>query len=126
MLLEIKEGKSNMEEKQEIIESNSKEIEEGKAFAFLGVFFTVLGFAIVLIAKKDNNYAMYYAKQGLVIGIGFFALSMIMIIPVIGWITGAVGYILLSVLWIIGWIKALSGKMTPIPLIGLYADKFKI
>jgi len=41
----------------------NKEIEEGKMFAFLGVFLTIIGFVIVLLAKKDNKYAMYYAKH---------------------------------------------------------------
>ena len=36
---------------------SKKEIEEGKIFAFLGIFLTILGFIIVLLAKKENKYA---------------------------------------------------------------------
>ena len=106
--------------------SSSKEIEEGKIFAFLGVFLGIIGFVIVLLTKKDNKYAMFYAKQGLVLTIAYVIAMIVMIIPILGWIVGMIAYILLLVLWVIGWINALSGKEKHIPLIGQFADKFDI
>ncbi|MBN1544430.1 hypothetical protein JW898_03125 [Candidatus Woesearchaeota archaeon] len=105
---------------------SSKEVEDGKIFAFLGVFLTIIGFIIVLLAKKDNKYAMYYAKQGLVLFIAYVILWIIGIIPVLGWIIAILGSIFLLILWILGWIYALSGEEKPIPIIGQFADKFKI
>ncbi len=105
---------------------SSKEVDDGKAFAFLGVFLGIIGFVIVLLAKKENKYAMYYAKQGLVLTIAYVAVWVVMLIPVLGWIVGILASLLLFVLWIIGWINALSGKEKPIPLIGQYADKINI
>lgn len=102
------------------------DVEEGKAFAFLGVFLGLLGFLIVLLAKKENKYAMYYAKQGLVLTIAYVAVWIIMLIPVLGWIIGILASILLFVLWIIGWVNALSGVEKPIPIIGQFAEQFKI
>ena len=104
---------------------NMKEIEEGKAFAFLGIFLTVLGFIIVLLAKKDNKYAMYYAKQGLIIFIAYIILAVIGMIPFLGWAIAAIGSIALVVLWIIGLVNSLSGEMKPIPFIGKYAALIK-
>lgn len=107
----------------------SKEIEEGKIFAFLATFLTIIGFIIVLLAKKDNKYAVYYAKQGLVL----FILSIIIFIAApfiailllpIGWIIPPLLYIFWGILWVISWIYALSGKMKPVPLIGRLAEKF--
>ena len=106
----------------------AKKSDDGKLFAFLGVFLTTIGFLIVLLAKKDDKYAMYYAKQGLVLFIAVVIVSIVgSIIPLIGWfIILPVGNLILLILWIIGWINALSGKEKPIPLIGKFADKFNI
>ena len=110
--------------------NSSSEVEEGKAFAFLGVFLTLIGFLIVLLTKKDNKYAMYYAKQGLVLFIAFAVVGIIntvfMFIPVLGWLLGGILWILCVILWIIGWVNALSGEEKPIPIIGHFPDQFKI
>ncbi|MFC1741153.1 DUF4870 domain-containing protein [Nanoarchaeota archaeon] len=106
--------------------SSSKEVDDGKAFAFLGVFLGIIGFIIVLLAKKDNKYAMFYAKQGLVLTIAWVILWVIGIIPVLGWIISFLGSILLLVLWIIGWVYALGGTEKEIPLIGQFAEKINI
>ena len=108
----------------------SKEVEEGKIFAFLGVFLTIIGFLIVLLTKKDNKYAMYYAKQGLVLFIAYVILFIagwiLMFIPFLGWLIMAIAWIVLLILWIIGIVYSFSGEEKPIPLIGKFAEKFKI
>lgn len=106
--------------------ASSKEVEEGKVWAFLGVFLGIIGFVIVLLAKKDNKYAMFYAKQGLVLTIAYVIAMVVMIIPILGWIVGMIAYVVLLVLWIIGWVYALSGEEKRIPIIGQFADKFDI
>jgi len=104
----------------------SKEIDEGKAFAFLGVFLTILGFIIAILAKPKNKYAMFYAKQGLVLFIAWIIVWVLSWIPIIGWfIIMPVGNLILVILWVIGWIYALSGKEKEIPLIGTFAKHFK-
>jgi uncharacterized membrane protein len=116
--------------KKQVVHTGSKDIDEGKAFAFLGVFLGLIGFVIVLLAKKENKYAMYYAKQGLVITIAWVAVWVaswvLMWIPVIGWFILFAAWVFLLVLWVIGWINALSGKEKPIPLIGQFGEKFNI
>lgn len=108
----------------------SKEVEEGKIFAFLGVFLTIIGFIIVLLAKKENKYAMYYAKQGLVLFIAWVIVAIVgmilAFIPILGWLVWVVLYLGMLILWIIGWINALSGVEKPIPIIGKYAEKIKL
>ena len=108
----------------------SKEVEEGKIFAFLGVFLSIIGFAIVLLAKKDNKYAMYYAKQGLVLFVAYVIVvivsAVLRIIPLIENLIGNLLLIGIIILWLIGFINALSGKEKPIPIIGQYAKYFKI
>ena len=108
----------------------SKEIEEGKFWAFLGVFLTVLGFILVLLAKKDNKYAMYYGKQGLVLFIayiGIWLITMVMhMIPILGWLIIAGLWIIFVVLWIIGLVYAVSGEEKDIPIIGEFAKKINV
>lgn len=104
--------------------------DESKTWAFLGVFLGVIGFVIVLLAKKKDEYAMYYGKQGLVLFIVAVA------VMIVGWIIGMIPffgwmiYRLLSlgilVLWIIGIIYALSGEKKEIPLVGIIAKQIKV
>lgn len=106
---------------------SKKDIEEAKIFAFLAIFLTIIGFIIVLIAKKDNKYAMYYAKQGLVLFIAYVIVWIAGIIPFIGWyIIWPLGLLALFILWVIGIVYAFSGEEKPIPLIGTFAEKIKI
>jgi uncharacterized membrane protein len=110
--------------------SNKKEIEEGKIFAFLGIFLTLIGFLIVLIAKKENKYAMHYAKQGLVLFIAYFAVMIVIMfigwIPIIGWLITTALWIGMLILWVIGIIYSLSGEEKDIPIIGEMAKKINI
>lgn len=109
---------------------NKKEIEDGKLFAFLGIFLTVVGFLIALLAKKDNKYVMHYAKQGLVLFIAYMAVGIVIMIigwiPIIGWLITAALWIFMLVLWIIGIIYSLSGEEKDIPIIGELAKKINI
>lgn len=101
---------------------------ESKIFAFLGVFLTIIGFVIVMLVRKDDKYAMYYAKQGLVLfiaGLLVWVISVVLAFLLIGFIIGPILNIILLILWVIGIIYSLSGEMKPIPLIGKFAEKFK-
>jgi len=101
---------------------------ESKIFAFLGVFLTIIGFVIVMLVRKDDKYAMYYAKQGLVLfiaGLLVWVISVVLAFLLIGFIIGPILNIILLILWVIGIIYSLSGEMKPIPLIGKFGEKFK-
>lgn len=100
--------------------------QDEKLFAFLGVFLTVIGFAVVMLAKPNSRYAMYYARQGLVLFIAWIIIYAAGILPFIGWIIRAVGNVLLLILWIIGIVYSLSGKRKPIPVIGQFTGYFKV
>lgn len=101
-----------------------------KLFAFLGVFLTVIGFIIVYATQKKDKYALFYAKQGLVLFIAWVIAAVIgwvfAFIPVFGWIIGAILYLLIVVAWVIGMIYSLSDEQKEIPLIGTYAKMIKV
>ena len=107
--------------------------DDDKVFAFLGAFLPIIGFIIVLLTKKDSKLAMYHAKQGLILGIVWIILSVIISFFTMGlFFLGFLGFIfslvhlLLIILWIIGWVNALSEKEKPLPLIGQYAKLIKV
>ena len=101
---------------------------DSKLFAFLGIFLTIIGFLIVFLARKNDKYAMYYAKQGLVLFIAWVMVSVIgWVIPVLGWfVILPLGGLVLFVFWIIGIVNALSGNEKPLPLIGKYGARIKL
>ncbi|MBW3004128.1 DUF4870 domain-containing protein [Candidatus Woesearchaeota archaeon] len=100
--------------------------DDSKIWAFLGVFLTIIGFIIVMLAKKDDKYAMYYAKQGLmlfIVGVVIAIVGWILLfIPIIGLVIQWLLNIVMLVLWILGWVYALQGEMKPVPVIGKYAE----
>jgi uncharacterized membrane protein len=101
-----------------------------KGMAVLGVALTWLGFIIVMLTKKEDHYAMHYAKQGLVLGIGFvilsFAGSFLFFVPLLGWLLSGALWLGMFILWIIGIIYALSGEEKNIPIVGDLAKKINL
>lgn len=108
----------------------SKKSDDSKLFAFLAVLLSIIGFLFAYMAKKDDKYVMFYAKQSLVL---FFAWLIVWVaslilafVPVIGHLIIAIAYVGLFILWIIGMVYAFSGEMKQIPLVGQFASKFNI
>ena len=104
--------------------------DESKLYAFLGVFLTVIGFIIVLATKKDDKYAMFYGKQGLILFLAWivvwFAAIILAFIPFLGWLIMGAAYLCMVLLWVIGIIYSLSGEMKEIPVIGQFARKINL
>ena len=74
---------------------------------------------VMLIVKKDDPFVKFHARQGLIL----FIVSIILwFIPVIGWIIN----LLVLILIIVGFIKALSGEKWKIPLVGDIAEKINL
>lgn len=99
---------------------------ETKLFAFLATFLTIIGFVIALLIRRDDQYVMFYAKQGLVLFIIQIITYVVAMIPLIGWIVGPILWILFFIIWIIAWINALSGEMRNTFIIGDLAEKIKL
>jgi len=99
-----------------------------KLYRFLGMFFCGVGFLFVLAFKKEDNYAMHYGKQGLVMFAAFviwaIASFILVFIPIIGWFLSILAWVVLGILWLIGVIYSLSGEKKVIPLIGKYAERW--
>jgi uncharacterized membrane protein len=105
-------------------EANKKD--DSKVFAFIAAFFTIIGFLIAIILKKDDKYVMYYAKQGLVLFIAAVIICIVAWIPIMGGIIAWILWVCLAILWIVTWIYSLSGEMKKTWLISDLAEKIKM
>jgi uncharacterized membrane protein len=97
-----------------------KEQNTGMAVVAYIIFFIPL-----LTDTKNDPFVRYHVQQGLVLFIGWLVAMVLSWIPVImlfGWLL----HIGLFVLMILGIINAVNGKQVPLPLIGQFADMFKI
>ena len=101
--------------------TQDKEVKEGKIFAVVSYWLFLC--ILPLILKKDNKFAVFHGKQGLVLFIFLVAGFIFNIIPFLGQLVYRFAlfiYLLLS-LW--GTIQALMGNYSRIPLVSSIADK---
>lgn len=77
-------------------------------------------FFLPLIVIPNSENGKFHANQGLLVLILSVALSIIAIVPIIGWIIGLVGWIFVIVLIVKGMINANNMEMTELPVIGKY------
>lgn len=84
---------------------------------------TIIGWVVAVATNSPKDeLASFYIRQVIGIYLLGFASSFVMIIPLLGWIIGMVGFIAAFVFWIISLIGSLGGEQKLIPLIG---DKFQ-
>jgi len=103
--------------------------DDSKLFAFLAILLSVVGFIIALVAKRDNKYVMFYAKQSLILfiaGIVVKVLTVLLAITIIGIIAIPVVWVVFAVIWVIALINSLSGEEKETPWIGKYARSIRL
>ena len=81
-------------------------------------YLSPLLFLIPLIAQPDSKYCRFHANQALVLILFELCCGLVCIIPILGWIVGAIGSIFAFVCEIIGIVNSLSGKVSQLPLLG--------
>ena len=101
-----------------------KDIEDNKVVAAIGYIGILC--LIPLLLKPKSAYAKFHGKQALILVIGWVINFIIGIFPVIGWFLAFIGMIALTVLSILGIIKALAGEYWEMPFLSEYAKKIKI
>lgn len=104
----------------------NKEI-QGKDIALIS-YLTLIGLVIAFVMNNDKKYefAKFHIRQSLGIFLSVIALSLINIIPLIGWMIWFVGVFFLLYIWIKGLMNAINGKEEVVPILGeKYAEIFK-
>jgi uncharacterized membrane protein len=85
-------------------------------------YVTVIPAIVFLVAEpyNKNSYIKFHAWQSIFLGIAWFAISIIAIIPILGWLIFILGSITLLIAWII---VLLKGERYKLPFIGDLAEK---
>ncbi|MFA5093341.1 MAG: hypothetical protein WC543_05315 [Candidatus Omnitrophota bacterium] len=100
---------------------NEQEIREGKFFAIISyVSFLCI---LTLVLKKDNKFALYHAKQGLVLFVMEVVAFILSIIPLLGWLIGVAGYALFLLVSLWGIMQAALGIYCKLPVITEISEK---
>ncbi len=119
------EKEDKKDEKGGLQEKKSSSDSKGKNMIAILSYFGIL-LIIPFLVAKDDEFVKYHVKQGLVLLIAELALMVLAVIPVLGWIVGFFGWIFAIILAIIGIINVVGGKQKELPVIGQYANRFKI
>lgn len=109
----------------EELRPDTKEIEEGKIFALIAYIWILC--IVTLLVKKDNKFAYFHARQGLVLFLlGIVNMVVSAVLPFISWVITVPFSLILLICAIYGIIQALLGNYAKIPLVAELADKIKI
>jgi len=89
-------------------------------------YITLLPAILFLILEQYNKrpFIRFHAFQCVGLFIMWVALSFFFVIPILGWIVGGIGLVLVAVCWIVAILKAYQGQRWKVPVIGNYAEKF--
>lgn len=88
-------------------------------------YITLIGWIVAIIMNNPKTeFGSFHIRQSLGIMLLMFVAGFIMVIPVIGWILGLIGYLAGFVFWIMGLIGAIQGSKNPVPLIGDKAQEW--
>ncbi|MDP8216091.1 MAG: hypothetical protein P9L98_02055 [Candidatus Kaelpia imicola] len=110
-------------EDKEILDVD-REVEEGRLFAILA-YISLFCF-IPLFLKKDNRFAFFHAKQGLVIFIGEILAAVLSVVPFFGAIIQFLAILVFSLASVIGIIQVLMGQYWKMPYVYPVAEKINI
>ncbi len=91
-------------------------------------YLTLIGLIIAFVMnnEKKDPFSSFHIRQSLGLTLTSLVLSLINIIPVLGWIVSLVGYFVLLYMWIMGLLNAINGRRKVVPILGdKYEEWFK-
>lgn len=99
--------------------SNTSIKEDGKTMAIIA-YITIIGLIIAFVMnnEKKNQFTSYHIRQSLGVALVALALSLINVIPILGWIISFLGFFVILFLWIMGLVNAINVKEIPVPILG--------
>jgi uncharacterized membrane protein len=98
--------------------ATKEDIEKNKMNAVLSYIGILILVPLLSDEAKKSPFAKFHLNQGLVLLIAEIALSVVWMVPVLGWLVGFVGGIALFVFWIMALIGAVNGEMKRVPILG--------
>ncbi len=110
------------------------DIDDGKTMAILAYIF----FIIPLLTSRDKKFAMFHTEQAIALWIAFIAIYIVITILniIVSQISSSIGCVIsilgilpwlaYVVLWIMGLLNAIGGKVKELPVIGPWGAKFNL
>ena len=98
------------------------DVEKAKGMAWLS-YLGIL-WLVPLLTMKDNAFAKFHVKQGIMLTILWVATSILAAIPIIGWIADAILWIFAVIMMIMGIINSLNGQYWKMPILGKWAAEW--
>jgi uncharacterized membrane protein len=110
------------------------DIQDGKTMAILAYIF----FIIPLLAARDKKFAMYHTEQAIGLWIAFIVIYIVVwiLVFIVGKISssmacvvsvlGILPWIAYLVLWIMGLLNAIGGKVKELPFVGSFGAKLNL
>ncbi len=93
---------------------------------FMAIIAYIIFFVPLLTEAKKDPFVKYHIKQGLLLFIGWIAVSIIdYILPYYGWIIVRLLNLALFILMVVGIMSAAKGEQKPLPVIGKIGEQFK-
>ena len=115
---EIKNNKILAENEKSNFDLN--DAENNKGTAALSYFFILV--LIPLFIRRSSRFVQAHVRQGLLLCVVEIIAAFVFWVPVLGWLLALA--ILAAAIY--GISQALSGKYSPLPILGVYAEKIKI
>lgn len=113
-------AKKNNDFRKNTSDSQGNDIELNRGIAALSyVWFLCF---IPLFLRRDSDFAQFHAKQGLVLFAIELVGTVIFWIPIFGWLL----YVVVVVISIYGFFKAIDGKYWPAPVISRWAERINL
>ncbi len=103
------------------VQPTGTDIERIYAFLSYIFFFGIL----IYRTKKDSDYVLHHAKQGIILFVLGLINFILMAVPVLGWVLIPILNLVVFILFIIGTHNALSGNMNKLPLVGQFSSVIK-
>lgn len=100
------------------------EIQDARFFAVVG-YISVLCF-VPLLLKKNNRFAQFHGKQGLVLFILEVAASIIKAVPALGDLVFTAAFVVFGILSLIGIVKVLMGECWEMPVISDISERITL
>lgn len=100
------------------------DIQDAKFFAAVG-YLNVLCF-VPLLLKKENKFAQFHGKQGLVLFILEIAAGIIKVIPILGDLMFTMAFVVFGILSLVGIVKVLMGELWEMPVVSDIANRISL
>ena len=105
-----------MSDQNEQVVYTQEDIDTNKGMGILAYF--IFFIPLLVEPAKNSPYAKFHVNQGLLIVLAGIAVTIVAVIPIIGWIIALIAPIVIFVFWVMALMGAIKGEAKPLPLIG--------